>query len=636
MGTFGDIIINGKAYRIDLNSYKEKDLADFSPRTSVPGGSVNMGELLLYQPANITDWRHGFGFLWHTDAMGYLTSNGAIDTRQPGMVTLGNKPEAHTDSATTDHIKNCFAYFNGAIYASSKTASFGVRKFASGSWTDIYSGATNFILATETYLFVCPDGARIKKVSTAGAVTDTGSANATDYKFLCIHNGRIWGYQEGSNLLHWSSAESNDLSDLEGDADSDPAAVTVGAGGYPIMGMISYANYLYVFRADGVWAIGDDDIARRVLDYSAETNKSTNFNAYAVFNGYLYFNVGSKFYQYNGSRITDVTPPRMSDKFPYSEIRYYINAITAGNCLYVLAYWYDNSSSVYRLSWFSFDGVGWHKLYDFNTNATGYVYTLANTKYTLGVDPYTNKIYIDAGTRTGVTGDTGVHAYVYPWNNVPSNPFPISLDSDTAPYLNTSRLDMGFRRITKSSPSILVEADNCSTDRFLKIEYYIDGNSTDIESFGYVTSNGVTELTPNQQELSSDRAPTQEFRNMVITTKFINASTDNAQTPILEGLTLRFLMRPDVFYGYNFNIVAALNYVYGDTLDDRSPREIRNELLAVRDTKAPVLYTDIYGDDHYIYISSVSLQAVERHEEGTEDGTPNIESVVNVNVVEAE
>ena len=74
----GDVSINGISYRVDLNSYKEKDLADFAPRASVTGGSSVMAELLLYQPLNMTDWRHGYGFMWHTDAMGYLKTVGML------------------------------------------------------------------------------------------------------------------------------------------------------------------------------------------------------------------------------------------------------------------------------------------------------------------------------------------------------------------------------------------------------------------------------------------------------------------------------------------------------------------------------------------------------------------------------
>lgn len=627
MSDLGDVTINGKKYRVQLESYKEKDLADFAPRASVPGGSSIMAELLLYQPLNMTDWRHGYGFMWHTDAMGYLKTMGDVDTRAPGIVTFSSKPVDISDA--TDARKGGITTFNNTIYAWGENAgtNASLRKYSGGSWANVYNpdGAAVVLncLATEDYIFASAYNLQVVKITSAGTVTTAGAdAASKNFAEFCIHNGKIWAYQIGSNLLHYSTED--DLSDLYGDVDAlgdpDPGAVTVGAGGFPLVGMVSYAGYLYVFRSDGVWTVGEDNIARRVLDFSSENNPSVNFKVRVVYNGYLYFNVMSKLYQWNGSRLSDVTPPRLGDKFPYSEIRYYGAAVTASNYLYVLADWLNDETSTNYVSLFCFDGVGWHKLNDLLSGATlAQVSTYPMAFYTYS----TKQIVVGVADKT--------YLITTPFRDVASAPFPVSLSTTTSPYLLTSRLDAGFRRIQKSTPSILVEADNVDSTRYLKVGYYLE-NSTTYQAFGTVTSPGVTELYPNYPSTTSSDA-TEEFYNMKLRVDFLNTSAVNTSTPILEGLTLRFLMRPEVFYGYNFNVVGAANYVYGDAEDSRSPKDIRDDLQAARDSKSPIEFIDIYGVSHKCYISSLSLLAVERHND-SDDGTINIENVCNVNLVQ--
>lgn len=42
---FGDIVLNGNSYSIDLPSYRVRDIVDFAPRASTPGGSIIHAEL---------------------------------------------------------------------------------------------------------------------------------------------------------------------------------------------------------------------------------------------------------------------------------------------------------------------------------------------------------------------------------------------------------------------------------------------------------------------------------------------------------------------------------------------------------------------------------------------------------------
>ena len=232
---------------------------------------------------------------------------------------------------------------------------------------------------------------------------------------------------------------------------------------------------------------------------------------------------------------------------------------------------------------------------------------------------------------------------------------PSSLPSD--PYNTTalrnllvsSRLDMGFRRVKKFSPSILVEASGIQklglvSDRYIVMHCLLcRGDTTDTGTdqldyrwIGYITHNGVTELPMPYGMLSKDEALSGEalpatFNYMILVAEFVTNTQYNS--PVLEGITVRFLLRPNVFYGYNFNVIAATNYVYGENVDTRTAGEIVNELKVFRDSKQPLWFTDIYGNKKLAYISSLTNVGLERFE--TDEGViPNIETYVNVNVVE--
>lgn len=674
MDPLGDILLNGKPYRIDLTSYREKDLADFSPRAAVAGNSITQSELMLYQPLYLTDWRHGLGFLWNTDAMGYMQSMGSIDTRQPGIVMLFSAP---TFIADDNKNKYGIAKFNGNIYTWGES---GLRKYTIGTglWSSIYAtGPVNFALATETYLFFCPDGAQLKKMDTSDVVTDTGDASADDFKWLTIHKGFVYGGIDATSRIHYASAA--DLSDMHGTAVADPAAITVGAGGFGISGSISWGNELYLFRKDGVWVLGaDNQIARRVLDFSGEASTS-NFKGFTIFNSYLYFTVRNKIYQWNGSRIVDVTPPRMSDQFPYSEIRTVGPMVVANNFLYVLANWYNNptdpnipgigTAGATYTSLFCYDGVGWHKLADLMA-AGGLPQTSS-----LFVDGDANRLYFSIDNSTEASSKVGY--FPLGETTLPATPFPTGATN----VLVSSRLDMGFRRVDKVSPSLLVEASNILynassgvNNRWLTISAVILGKGTREEDYdtvqwfavGNIVQNGVTELQLPGMPKTPTPPPDGGARLHVIGTAPLRSPYDSArrtiepiipskaigvykyiilvvsfftnsatQTPILEGLTLRFLLRPDVFYGYNFNIVAATDAPYGENQDTRTAGEIVSELKALRNYRHPIPFSDIYGLQHQVYISSVTLSATERHEDSNLGQLPNVESMINVNVVEA-
>jgi hypothetical protein len=597
----GHILLNGRPYRVDLESYRQSDVVDFSPRRATPGGSILHSELGLYQPLLQTDWRHGFGFSWFDDAMGYLRTDGRVDTRHSGVAMLYTNS---TSSDTNNNRKEGFTAFNGDWWG---FGAGGLRRYNSGAWSDSGGyGAVQAVLATGSYLFVSRTGAnRLRRVTTGLVHQDAGlDANANDYSWLVIHNGLVYAGKANTNRVHFSNQE--DLSDLEGTT-SDPDAIYVGFGNFTTVGAISFNGKLYVFRHDGMWTIDEQRIARKVLDFSDQVS-GNNFRSWAVHNGQLVFPIRDRIFQWNGVRLADITPPRVSDVFPYITYGNFDNFVSVGRFLYCTAR--DNQFS-YAEDLLCYDGVGWFKLANLMSGTTGSISAMA-------YDAVNNYLWYHHDTTADAT-------YYIQQQNL--SEFPYSNFPTTGTHsLLTSRLDMGFRRVIKSVTSLIVETSAVSANVNIPVYYSLDGGPWVLWST--VAVSGVTELT------NPGGNPSVEFRFIRLRFDFVTNSFQ--QTPVLEGFTLRFIMRPDVRYGWSFNIPAASHMEHAGMEDERTAYDIVTNLRADRDSKAPLTYTDIWGDVWRVYISAFTIRAVEMHSDGEgEDNAPDIEHVVQVNLVEA-
>jgi hypothetical protein len=578
MNDVGDILIDGKPFRVGLTTYKVKDIIDFAPRATVPGNSAMMSDLSLYQPLVQTDWQHGFGFHWYSDAAGYMTTVGNIDTRHDGLALMYTQSELSEGSSI---LKSGIVPFNGAIYSYGNE---GLFKFDGTVWSAVYAtGKVNYAINAGDYLLFCPDGARVRKMSLTGVVTDAGvDANATDYSWLLINTGFIYAGKDATNRIHYDT--NADLSQLEGTT-ADPDMISAGIGNMPTRGAIVYGGSLYVSRPDGLWQIGEDKIARRVLDFT-DSLSDTNFRSMAVVNGYLIFPIRDRIVQWNGSRTADITPTRITDEFPYTTYTQFKNFVSADNFLFCTA---RTNETVYKESLLCFDGVGWHKLTDIISDG---LYTVNMLSY----EAINNRLWFHVNDETRFIR---METSAYPYANFPT----------TGQHsIISSRLDMGFRRITKSMSSMFVEARNVTDDIYLNVYYSLDGS--DWQLWDKVSQNGITELKfPGGYQ-------TVEFNYALIRFDFI--TNDSTICPVLESYTLNFIMRPMTRMGYAFQIVAASNYEHDMYSDDRTAAEIITQLRDIRNSKAPVAFEGLMGESLMGYLTAIGESAVYRTEQDIE------------------
>lgn len=594
--------------KIQINQWRSKDVVDFSPRASVPGGSVVHSQLGLYQPVYQTNWIHGIGFQWYEDEAGYLDSEGAIDTRHDGIVMLMTAP---VESDTADAQKDGFVAFNGAIYAWGVGGGgiSGLRKYSSGSWSDVANasasdyGTVNFCIATGTYLFVFPDGARVEKIDTSGTVTAAGGgAGADDYKWAEVHSGYIYAGKDGVNQVYFDS--NDDLSDLWGDPSDDTAEIYVGMNGIQTLGSLSWAGSLMVTKPDGLYKLNDDNqSAERVLRYNYSTS---NFRFLADYAGNLIFPIKDRLKAWNGRNVNDITPQPISITFPYVTYGQFDNAVVIDDWLVMSARTNESTYEEHILAW---DGVGWHKLAEPVTDG-------ASSISAIGYDPVNNYLWYH------VVG-TSDKTYYIPLQNQSSFPY-AAFPTGTGNAIISSRIAAGFRWVKKSQPIMVVETSNCASARYVTLYYQVDGSGTWVK-WADIKRDGTTILT------NPGGAMTREYD--YIQFKFELVTNSAAQTPILEGATMKILLRPDVAYGYTFDIPARSHAIQGGTQDWKTASQIKDIIREARASKSPVKLETPIGETLYGYITSVDETIAEVHP-APDSGQIDAEYNIRVSFVE--
>ena len=654
----GDITLDSETYKIDIASYRVRDIVDFAPRAAEPGGSIIHSELGLYQPYLKTDFRHGFGFMWEEDALGYLNTENELDTRHKGLIMMMTQsvdtggvaaPMQGFTSViglgTTDDTTPLEYIMTWGSDGAQRAPSTGTQTWAAFETSDTlvnYTNEINYILETNNYIHIFPSidsgvsdswGRPIRILKSGNPVaTDSGAqfqtgldTAAENYQWAIMHEGRIFAGKAGMSQIHHTANEN--LSDLEGTV-ADPNVILIG-GDLPIPRARTYLGKLLLGRHDGLFQVdmgagsGGGGSARRILDFSSQTS-ANNFRFMEVYNNKLVFPIRDTIYMWNGATLSDITPPFLSDTFPFVTYGRFDNGVSVGRFLFITARTNESSYQEDILAW---DGVGWHKLAEVLTSAgTGEITAM-------GYDVNNNYLWYstDEGTDT---------VQYIQFQDLSEFPYANFATSGQHRY-TSSRMGMGFRRVTKSSPSLIVEAaGSLSSTIYLEVHYQLDGGTiyewgdssgNTGNAAGHITSAGVTTLT--NPEGTAAGQETIEYNYIQIIIDFV---TDNsALSPILEGYTLRFIMRPATLYGHFFNIVAASNLKIGAAHRDlKSVRDIYSRIDTARASSAPISFLDPFGVSVSGYISSLERRAVERHGRETRRGFPNIESRILINFVE--
>ena len=468
----------------------------------------------------------------------------------------------------------------------------------------------NFMLQNGAQLFAAPNGKRLMRIASAdaGGGTDWIPAgvnnNSQDYKWGLIHGGYIYWGKDGDTDVYYDNDDA--LAALAGDPGDVTTEIPVGAGTIATIGGISFIEKIAVSRDDGLYMIGDDNIARLKLGFVNDSS-SNNFRSMAIFGGELFFPIRDQLLRWNGARVVDVTPGRMTDVFPYKSYGRFDNLVALQNWLFCSARTNDSTYEEDILAW---DGSAWHKIVD------GAVTNGSDQVTMIMFDPLNNRLWYHIQASTDDT------RYVAFQNN---SMFPSDNYSTTGTHeLRTSRIHAGFRRITKSVPYLFVEVDNVDVTRYIEVYYNIDGDGWIL--WDTVNVDGVTKLSfPTGSE------PTVEFEYIQLAFRLICTATSSS--PVLEGFALMLMLRPEVRYGYNFDVYAANNLSAGYIEDGRTGGQIMADLRTARNSKKPVSLVTPFGDTILGYITSISEHAIEYEPDDIQGG--NIQQIIRISFVTA-
>ena len=618
----GHIQLDGEWYTIDLRSRKKKDIIDFSPRTAEAGNPVH-SELQLYQTLNFESWQGGFGAPWHTATKTnmYMYTVGQIDTRHPGIAMLYTSPS----TSSTDYAVDGFLGFGGDIYTYCST---GIEKYTSsdGTWGNVDTDGSVGLWQNGYYIFSCRiDDTLIYGGTDVGASTDWTETGATtdqvSFSWLQHHDGYVYGGQfagtDGSSGHFVSYDDSLDLSDIYTVSSDDTQIIPIGLNGYETKKGVSYRTDLYIPRPDGLYKMDKDrTAARRVLNYS-DVSSSDNFRSVVEYNGQLIYPIRSTLKQWNGVREVPMNPPFLTDTWPYQTYGRFDNFVVVGRFLFMTA---RTNDATYEEHILCFDNVAWHKMETVVINGS-------DTIKAMHFDPANDRLWYSIRHATGA--DDIRYIPFQENSDFPYEDFPVAGEH----AIVFPRIAAGFKEVYKSTPSCLIAGSNCDTGQYLEL-YYTLGPSTTWLPWGadsgvsnVLTSDGTKKFI---EPLGEDKS-TVEYEYINFKIDFV--SSNSTGTPVLEGFYPRVLIRPDTLWGWSFSVKASANVQYGTAQSNKTVKEILDELKAVRDSKAPVPFKDIYNDEYQVYITSVTESSIEEHVDRP-GPDPDIEAQVMLNLVQ--
>lgn len=164
--------------------------------------------------------------------------------------------------------------------------------------------------------------------------------------------------------------------------------------------------------------------------------------------------------------------------------------------------------------------------------------------------------------------------------------------------------DMGFPDEYKVEFAVRVEADNLAPGiRFIEVEYALDGEFPTPTTY---TPLGVADSSPVSEIVFDNPNPVDRHMHL----KLICTNTDETNTLILRGITMRRSINPTLYRWWEFDVILpAGEGTYADDL--QNPKTLRDALWSSRIAGVPVIFRDEFGDSFYTRIMKLEFKTVQ-------------------------
>lgn len=569
-----------------ISTAQQQTTSLYNPRIDTPFSmSTWVGGLgqLKYDLNDSTKYWWGSGVVTHVDGKVYLAP-------PDGSLTVAGMSEL-TGSATW--IDNTAGTRYDFIWEGTKLW----RRDASNSsnvWVNVYTAGqniTSFAVMDDIGLIASPgdvaDYVYQTDLTAAATWTPTTAAHSTlpdEPKFFHVVRDTVYAAYD-NNFVFYSTDPTVDSwigpinTSLEGNIGGAP-----GDNSYPIVGMASVGDYLFVLKQDAIYSI---DASQDVIESVWQWKDKPSVNNFTYFDTGVYFlsySVGNEVYIYNPiNGANNKVGLSMQSGFSTKKV---LGIAQDNRYLYVLA-----EVNVPNINTGD-DSVALFRCF---LNRTEWIIECLWEH----VSPEDNYKYLtifpsgdDWRLYWGTVGKTNIMDIPSEWDESSSG------SHRTAGKLYTSITESNFVDLVKRH--MFLDTDGIfSASLDVDISYSIDGGST-FSSLGNVNSNNATSSYSSV-----------ESRDICLLFDFDGTGTD---TPILN----RFVHHARPRFRYLEFITLALrvsDWVELRNLaqDDRTADSVYNDLKTIRSSDETIGYKDFLGSNFNVSIDAFTIRPT-RHE----------------------
>jgi len=394
------------------------------------------------------------------------------------------------------------------------------------------------------------------------AASNVWSYDGTNWADSGVAGFRLYvaqGYLWRSGLLDNKLYKTNDGANWS-------AAIVVGDSTTHITGIAEYQGELHVAKEDGVWYVDKNDLAFLRIPYP---DQAWMWNGFAMmpWGGYLWINVQTDLWRWNGSRV-DMKGPNQGHGLPHEVVGPILTL--AGSARFLFAATYSVTGG--KTALLAYDGIGWHCLY-----ATPEETNIRSAIWTADIgDEY--RLWFGEGGYVRYMTFPVAFTNRYEWPDATYHPMC---------QLIESWWYGGLRNVKKHIRRMLFDVDGLDNDNgtFIDVYYKVDSDEDDWHYLGT-----LTEDYPDELEFPTD------FECFAIQLAFNFWTANSKKSPRLKGWGLDAVARPRPIYQVSVRILLAdgIRDMTGVPIS-RSAQQMWEELKELAQQVAPVLVHHPWG-----------------------------------------